>query len=80
MERISSVVCTLAERGIPFGCDNEQFGSPNNGNYFGLLETAAKFDPFLLAHINAMEILDQQIPLICQKLYAKRSFNSWPKT
>ena len=52
MERISSVVCTLAERGLPFRGDNEQFGSPNNGNYFGLLEIAAKFDPFLLAHIN----------------------------
>ena len=52
MERIAAVICTLAERGLPFRGDNEQFGSPNNGNYLGLLELVAKFDPFLLAHIN----------------------------
>ena len=52
MERISAVICTLAERGLPFRGDNEQFGSLNNGNYLGLLELVAKFDPFLLAYIN----------------------------
>ena len=52
MKRITAVICTLAERGLPFRGDNEQFGSPNNGNYLGLLELVAKFDPFLLAHIN----------------------------
>ena len=52
MERITAVICTLAERGLPFRGDNERFGSPNNGNYLGLLELVAKFDPFLLAHIN----------------------------
>ena len=49
MGRISAVVCTLAERGLPFRGDNEQFWSPNNGNYCNLLELVAKFDPFLLA-------------------------------
>ena len=52
MERITTVMCTLAERGLPFRGNNEQFGSPNNGNYLGLLELVAKFDPFFLAHIN----------------------------
>ena len=52
MERITAVICTLAERGLPFRGDNERFGSPNNGNYLGLLELVAKFDLFLLAHIN----------------------------
>ena len=31
---------------------NERFGSFNNGNHLGLLELVAKFDSFLLAHIN----------------------------
>ena len=53
MERISAVVCTVTERGLPFRGDNEQFGSPNNGNYLGLLELVAKLDPFLLAHISS---------------------------
>ena len=52
MERITAVICSLAERGLPFRGDNEGFGSPNNGNYLGLLDLVAKFDPFLLAHIN----------------------------
>ena len=52
MERISAVICTFAERGLLFRGDNEQFGSLNNGNFLGLLELVAKFDPFLLANIN----------------------------
>ena len=52
MERITVVICTLAERRLPFRWDNERFGFINNGNYLGLLELVAIFDPFLLAHIN----------------------------
>ena len=52
MERMTNVICTLAEQGLPFKADNEQFGSSNNGNYLGLLEQVAKFDPVLLARIN----------------------------
>ena len=52
MERIIAVICTLAERGLPFRGSNEQFGSLNNGNFLGLLELIAKFDPFLQTHIN----------------------------
>ncbi|GIY26691.1 zinc finger MYM-type protein 1 [Caerostris extrusa] len=37
---------------LPFKGDNENFGTPNNGNYFGLLELVAKFHPFLRDHIN----------------------------
>ena len=72
MERITAVICTLAERGLPFGGDSEQFGSPNNGNYLGLIELVAKFDPFYLLISIAMEIQNQEIPFICQKLFAKR--------
>ena len=44
MERITAVICTLAERGLPFRGDNERFGSPNNGNYLGLLELQSTSD------------------------------------
>ena len=44
MKRISAVICALAERGLSFRGDNEQFGSPNNANCLGLLELVAKFD------------------------------------
>ena len=52
MKRITAVICTLAERGLSFRGNNEQFRSPNNSNYLNLLELVAKFDPFLHAHIN----------------------------
>ena len=72
MERVIAVICTLAERCLPFRGDTEQIGSGNNGNYLKLLELVAKFDPFLLAHINRYGNSDQEIPRICQKLFAKR--------
>ena len=50
--RIIAIICTLAERGLSFREENKRFGSPNNGNYLGLLGLVAKFDPFLLARIN----------------------------
>ena len=71
MERITAVICTLAERSLPFRGNNKQFGSPNNGNYLGLLELVAKFDPFFLLISIVMENQDQEIPLICQKLFVK---------
>ena len=71
MERITAVVCTLAERSLPFRGNNKQFGSPNNDNYLGLLELVAKFDPFFLLISIVMENQDQEIPLICQKLFVK---------
>ena len=71
MERITAVICTLAERGLPFRGNNEQFGSPNNDNYLGLLELLAKFDPFFLLISIVMENQDQEIPLICQKFNIK---------
>ena len=72
MERIAAVICTLAERGLSFRGDNEQFGSPNNGNYLGLLELVAKFDPFLLAHINRDGNSGSGNPSYLSKLFAKR--------
>ena len=51
LERVVAVIITLAERGLPFRGDEEVFGSPHNGNYLGLLELIAKFDPFLANHI-----------------------------
>ena len=31
--------------------NDERFGSDKNGNYLGILELLAKFDPFLAQHI-----------------------------
>ena len=37
---------------ISFRGSDEVIGSPTNGNYLGILELIAKFDPFLAQHIN----------------------------
>lgn len=47
-----STVSLLTGRGLAFTRDYEVFGSPNNGNFLGLLELIAKCDPLLRAHIN----------------------------
>jgi len=50
-KRITTVVKFLAIRGLPLRGDHEVFGVNNNGNYLGLLELIADFDPFLKTHI-----------------------------
>lgn len=51
LQRVIAVICTLAERGLGFRGSDETFGSQGNGNFIGLLELVAKFDPFLASHI-----------------------------
>ena len=53
LERIMKVVKFLDERGLAFRGSDEKVGSHNNGNYLGLLELLAKFDPFKAEHIKA---------------------------
>jgi len=50
LHKCVEVIKTLSERGLAFRGDNEIIGSPNNGNYLGLLELIAKFDLFLSNH------------------------------
>ena len=42
------MICLLEEGGLTFRGDDETFGSPNDGNFLGLLELIAKFDSYLL--------------------------------
>ena len=52
LERIVEVIRFISERGLAFRGDNETIGSEKNGNYLGILELLAKFDPFLSEHLN----------------------------
>lgn len=49
--RIVSVIKFLSSRGLAFRGDNELLGSQHNGNYLGILELIAQFDPFLKSHL-----------------------------
>ena len=51
LQRCVEVIKTLSEHGLAFRGDNEIIGSPNSGNYLGLLELIAKFDLYLSNHI-----------------------------
>ena len=51
LKRVVEVVRFLSERGLAFRGQDETIGSEHNGNYLGMLELLAKFDPFLNEHI-----------------------------
>ncbi|XP_047144754.1 zinc finger MYM-type protein 1-like [Hydra vulgaris] len=47
LKRLISVLKFVCERGLALRGNNETIGSPNNGNYLGLLELLAEYDDFL---------------------------------
>ncbi|XP_050063060.1 uncharacterized protein LOC126552404 [Aphis gossypii] len=49
--RVVSTIKFLCERGLALRGQNEIIGSSKNGNYLGILELIAEYDPFLSAHI-----------------------------
>ena len=51
LRRVTAVICTLIDRNLAFRGSNEKFGAESNGNFIGLLELIAQFDPFLAEHI-----------------------------
>ncbi|XP_004212877.3 zinc finger MYM-type protein 1-like [Hydra vulgaris] len=52
LERVVSVIKFLAERGLAFRGHTEILGSSSNGNFLGILELIAQFDPFLSSYID----------------------------
>lgn len=51
LKRVVAVIKLLAERGLALRGNDDLFGSPRNGNFLGILEVIAEFDPFLSDHI-----------------------------
>lgn len=51
LSRVVAVVKFLAQRGMPFRGDDELLGSVHNGNFLGIMELIAQFDPFLESHL-----------------------------
>jgi hypothetical protein len=51
LQRVVSVVKFLSSRGLAFRGENENIGSQHNGNYLGVLELIAQYDPFLSSHL-----------------------------
>lgn len=51
LKRVLSAVRFLASRGLPFRGANQEIGSTSNGNYLGVLELIAEYDPLLRSHL-----------------------------
>ena len=51
LRRVIAVVKFLAQRGMPFRGDDQVIGSKHNGNFLGIVELIAQFDPFLDNHL-----------------------------
>lgn len=51
LERVVTVIKFLSSRGLAFRGDTELLGCQHNGNYLGILELIAQYDPFLSAHL-----------------------------
>ncbi|XP_015377175.1 PREDICTED: zinc finger MYM-type protein 1-like [Diuraphis noxia] len=51
LKRVVEAIRFLSTRGLTFRGSHEVIGVTDNGNYLGILELIAKFDPVLKAHI-----------------------------
>ncbi|XP_046746394.1 zinc finger MYM-type protein 1-like [Diprion similis] len=51
LRRIVSVIEFLGKRGLAFRGSNELIGSSQNGNFLGIIELLAEYDPFLKTHL-----------------------------
>jgi hypothetical protein len=50
IKRLIDITIFLAERNLAFRGSNEILGHQHNGNFLGMVETIAKYDPILLEH------------------------------
>ncbi|KAK5645202.1 hypothetical protein RI129_006502 [Pyrocoelia pectoralis] len=56
LRRFLDVTLFLGERGLAFRGENQLIGDPNNGNFLGILEIIARYDPLLQEHLNKVKI------------------------
>ena len=55
LQRILDVVMFLGERGLAFRGDSEKIGDTHNGNFLGILELLARYDPLLQEHVGKVK-------------------------
>ena len=79
LKRLISVLKFVCERGLALRGDNETIGSPNNGNYLGLLELLAEYDDFLGQHIKNLasygsDHTNYLSSIVCEELVRQRGY------
>jgi len=84
LHRVVAVIKFLAKRGMPFRGSDEILGSNHNGNFLGITELIAQFDPFLENHLKnygqagrgiasylSSTIVEELIRLMAKKVHSK---------
>lgn len=69
LQRVVSVIKLLASRGLAFRGSDELFGSPSNGNFLGIIELLAEYDPFLASHIENYGNKGRGMTLSCKCVF-----------
>jgi len=67
LTRVVAIIKFLSERGLSLRGHDEKWGSPHNGNFMGLVELIAEFDPFLREHIVKCQSQQNKIPSYLSK-------------
>ena len=55
MKRLIAIVCHLAQKNLAFRGHNSNLHEPNNGNFLGIVELLAEFDPVMSEHVRRAE-------------------------
>ena len=60
LTRILNVIVFLGERGLAFRGTSQRIGDAHNGNFLGLLELLANYDPLLQEHVTKVKLSQQR--------------------
>ena len=58
--RILNVIVFLGERGLDIRETSQRLGDVHNGNFLGLLELLANYDPLLQEHVIKVKLSQQR--------------------
>jgi len=67
LTRVVAIIKFLSKRELSLRGHDEKWGSPHNGNFMGLVELIAEFDPFLREHIVKCQSQQNKIPSYLSK-------------
>ena len=60
LTKILNVIVFLGERGLAFRGTSQRIGDVHNGNFLGLLELLANYDPLLQEHVIKVKLSQQR--------------------